>query len=466
MKKFANILSSYRTKVTILLVLAFFFLLALSNSLIYKYSLDAQFNQLRDKLTIIAQTAALMVDSDTLLSVPLNKEGLYSPQYKVIAEKLRKIKDTNPMIRYIYTMSKTDQKGVLQFIVDPEPLTQLGKRQVVTSYPGEKYDTSNFPEMLKGFQAPSADKKLGSDEWGMVLSGYAPIKDKTGKAVAILGVDITAQDVYLTEKEVKRRILLVLLLGVFISIILGLSLSKRITRRINKLVEGTRHIAAQDLDYKVDVKGHDEISELAASFNQMASSLSASKKKLQDYFFRVVQSLVKILEAKDAYTMGHSERVANYAKAIALEMGFSEDKAEMVRKAGELHDIGKLVIDEGIINKKDKLNDAEWKVVREHPVVAEEVLKPVLIDEELLAMVRGHHERYDGTGYPDRLKGDNINIFAQIICVADSFDAMTSPRSYRAALSEEVAIEELKKNSGTQFNTQIVKAFLKTLHKE
>ena len=174
---------------------------------------------------------------------------------------------------------------------------------------------------------------------------------------------------------------------------------------------------------------------------------------------------MRILEAKDAYTMGHSERVAEYSKEIALEMGFSQEKAETVRRAGELHDIGKLVIDERIINKKGNLTDEEWKIVKDHPIVAEEVLRPVFIDEEMLAMVRSHHERYDGTGYPDKIKGDSINIFAQIISVADSYDAMTSRRSYREALSKEEAIEQLKKNSGTQFNTQVVKAFLKVLER-
>jgi HD-GYP domain-containing protein (c-di-GMP phosphodiesterase class II) len=105
-------------------------------------------------------------------------------------------------------------------------------------------------------------------------------------------------------------------------------------------------------------------------------------------------------------------------------------------------------------------------VIKEHPIVAEDVLKPILIDKDVLAMVRSHHERYDGKGYPDRIKGDNINIFAQIVSVADSYDAMTSPRAYRPSLGKDVAIQELKNNCGTQFNTQVVQAFLKTLQEK
>jgi putative nucleotidyltransferase with HDIG domain len=319
--------------------------------------------------------------------------------------------------------------------------------------------------MLNAFSGPTADKKIMGDEWGATLSGYAPIRDSNNKVVAILGVDMSARDIYLLQKEVWLRSLLVLLLGLVLSIILGIILSSRITRRIEELVEGTRHIAGEDLEYKVKVSGHDEVSELAASFNQMASSLSDSKKKLQDYFYRVVQSLVRILEAKDPYTKGHSQRVADYSRDICLQMGFSQEKAESVRRAAELHDIGKLVVEESLLNKKEKLSDEENKIIREHPLVGENALKPVLFDEEMLAVVRSHHERYDGLGYPDGLKGDKISIFAQIVSVADSYDAMTSSRAYRPALSKEAALEELVKYSGTQFNTQVVNALLKVLEK-
>ena len=317
--------------------------------------------------------------------------------------------------------------------------------------------------MLKGFSGPSADKKIMVDEWGVTLSGYAPIRDKSGAAVAVLGVDMAAHDFYQTQEQVNYRATIVFVFGVLLSLVLGFMVSRRLTDRIGKLVEGTRRIASDDLDYKVEVDGHDEISELAGSFNKMANSLSESKQKLQDYFYRVVQSLILILEAKDKYTQGHSERVAEYSKGIALSMGFSKEKAELLEKAAKMHDIGKLVIHESILNKKGKLTEEEWKIIKEHPVVGEDALKPVLVDEDVLAMIRSHHERYDGKGYPDHIKGDAINIFAQIITVADAYDAMTSSRAYREALSKEHALEELQKNCGSQFNTQVVKAFLKYL---
>jgi putative nucleotidyltransferase with HDIG domain len=465
MGKFPVQFSNFRTRVTIILVLSFIFVSGLSNLLIHEFAIRSQFNQLREKLMVIAQTAALMVDADLLLEVPLNREGVNAAQYKVIAGKLKKIKEVNPPIKFIYTMTKTTEAGIWQFIVDPEPIIKA-KRSWPTSYPGDKYDASRFPEMLKGFSGPSADKKLMLDEWGVTLSGYAPISDKNGKSVAILGVDIAAEDVYNTRKEMHRRGIFVLTIGIFTSIVLGLLISRRITDPIKKLVEGTRRIAAEDLQHRVEIKGNDEIKELADSFNSMAMSLSESRMKLHDYFYRVAQSLVRILEAKDIYTQGHSERVSEYAEKIALKMQLPAQKVELLKRVAQLHDIGKLVIYEGILNKQDKLTEEEWKVIREHPVTGEEILKPLLLDEEMLVMVRSHHERYDGRGYPDKISGGNISIFAQIISVADAYDAMTSARAYRPALSKEGAIGELKNNCGTQFNPQVVEAFLSVLQEE
>ena len=466
MKRIRSILGSFRTKVTITLVLALFLVMSLSDFLIYQFSLNMQFSQLREKLMMIAQTAALMIDTDLLSKVPLSREGVNSEAYQAIVQKLKKIKEVNTPLKYIYIMTKTNQEGIWQFVVDPDPENRGRKSNIVTSYPGDKYNALRFPEMLKAFSGTSADNKIEFDEWGVTLSGYAPIRDKYGEAVAILGVDMEAKDVYQTQKEVHRRAMFVLLVGVLTSVVLGFTISSRLAARIEKLAKATRHIAAEDLEYKVEMGGNDEISELAKSFNQMASSLADSRNKLHDYFYRVVQSLVRILEAKDPYTQGHSERIAEYAQKIALHMGFSPEKAETVRKAAELHDIGKLAINENILNKKGKLTDEEWKIIREHPILAEEVLKPVLLDEEMLVMIRSHHERYDGEGYPDKIKGDNINLFAQIIAVADAYDAMISPRAYREPMSKEAAISELKVNSGTQFNTQVVKAFLKMMEEE
>lgn len=464
MKKTFLFSGSLQAKFTRALVLSLLFVAAFSDLLIYRTSLKSQFEQLRKNLMAITEISSLLVDADTLSSVPLNKQGVNSPQYKSIAEKLLQIKKANPEILFIYTMAPTVKDGVWQFVVDPEPKPK-DNRQSVSSYPGDKYDVSRFPDMSKAFEGASADKKLMVDEWGVTLSGYAPIRDENGRAIAILGIDISAKDVYDMEKELNRRSLVVLAFGILISIILGFWVSKKTTDPVKKLEEATSRIAAGDLEYRVNIKGVDEISSLGDSFNNMAKSLSESKKALQDYFYRAVQSLVRSLEAKDSYTRGHSDRVAGFSEQIALEMGFSKEESAMLRKVAELHDIGKIGIDERILNKVEKLIDEEWKQIKEHPLTGEKILRPIFLDDNLLNVVKFHHERFDGKGYPLGIKGSEIDIFAQIVCVADSYDAMTSKRAYRDCLTKEVAISELKKNSGTQFNPRVVEAFLKVLER-
>jgi putative nucleotidyltransferase with HDIG domain len=454
-------LRSFRVRV-ILLILAMLFAVAISDFFIYRFVVKSQFNQLRDKLMIIAQTAALNIEPDMLMKIPLNPQGKSTPEFKIIDNKLKKIQKANPAITYVYILTKTDQEGIWQFMVDAE--THKGKaEETEAANPGDKYDASRFPQMLKGYEGPAADKKLLIDEWGVSLSGYAPIRDESGKTLAVLGVDIMADDVYNTQREVNRRVLLILVFGFLLSIGTGALFSKGVIDPVGKLAEGTHRIATGDLQYRVEVKGTDEFRELSASFNRMAASLSEARKKLHDYYYRIVQTLIRSIEAKDPYTGGHSERVAEYSEKIAVKLGLSAEKVAALKKAASLHDIGKIGIFESILNKQGRLTDEEWEVIKKHPVVGEEILKPVFLDDEMLTIIREHHEHLDGSGYPDKLSGQKINIFAKIVSVADAYDAMTSSRAYRPALGKEKAIEELKKQRGIQFDPEVVDAFIKTL---
>jgi putative nucleotidyltransferase with HDIG domain len=276
---------------------------------------------------------------------------------------------------------------------------------------------------------------------------------------------MTAYDVYDAEKETKRRALFVLLFGILLSMIIGLVIAGSVVSPIKRLVEGTRHIASGDLQYKVKIKGSDEISELADSFNKMGSSLHKAREALLDYFYRAVQSLIRVLEAKDPSTRGHSDRVAEYSVKLAAEMGLSKEKTELLREAALLHDIGKLGIHDIILSKK-VLTDEDWHAIHKHPEIGEEILRPVSLDPELLAIVRGHHERYDGKGYPDGISGDKIDLLTAIVAVVDSYDAMVSNRAYKKDMTRREAIEQLKANKGSQFNPKVVDEFVKVLEKE
>lgn len=274
-----NILKSFRFKVTVILVMAMLFACLTSDLVIYQYSLEHQFQQLRSRLMIVAQIAALMVDGDRLSKIPLNRDGINDPAYQDAASILTGIKRAVPSITYIYTLTRSSTPGVFRFIVDPEPkgedLPDPG------AYPGEEYDAANFPELGKGWDGPAADKKLGRDEWGVFMSGYAPVKDSRGNTAGILGVDMSAEDVRAMQDEVAKRVRGILFAATAFSILLGAFISSRVARPISRLVAGTRHIARGELDYKMPVSGDDEIAELGRSFNTMASDLKVHVEELK-----------------------------------------------------------------------------------------------------------------------------------------------------------------------------------------
>ena len=166
-------------------------------------------------------------------------------------------------------------------------------------------------------------------------------------------------------------------------------------------------------------------------------------------------ALAKTIDAKDIYTNGHSMRVAKYSGMIAQRMGLSEKEIEHISNMAMLHDIGKIGIPDSIINKASKLTDAEYDIIKKHPEIGYQILSEMPELKDIAIGARWHHERYDGKGYPDGLKGDDIPLKARIICVADSYDAMSSNRSYRKFLPQDVVRSELEKGCGTQFDPVI-----------
>ena len=166
----------------------------------------------------------------------------------------------------------------------------------------------------------------------------------------------------------------------------------------------------------------------------------------------VVQTLAQAIDAKDTYTNGHSGRVAEYSKEIAKRYGYSVKQQDEIYMMGLLHDVGKIGVPDAVINKPGRLNDEEFEQIKKHPVLGDKILKKIREMPKLAIGARWHHERYDGTGYPDGLAGKDILEEARIIAVADSYDAMTSNRSYRGLLPQEKVREEIEKGKGTQFD--------------
>jgi putative nucleotidyltransferase with HDIG domain len=181
---------------------------------------------------------------------------------------------------------------------------------------------------------------------------------------------------------------------------------------------------------------------------------------LEDMYISTVKSLAAAIDAKDPYTRGHSERVTRFSMLIAKELGLDDKTQRDVQLCGLLHDVGKIGVPISVLRKKDKLTDEDWKHIRRHPVLGAEIISPITQLKKLIPSIRHHHERYDGSGYPDKLKGEDIPLISRILAVADTFDALTSERPYRNGLSDKAAVEEIEVVKGTQLDPACVEAFL------
>ena len=177
-------------------------------------------------------------------------------------------------------------------------------------------------------------------------------------------------------------------------------------------------------------------------------------------YVRFIDSLIRTLEAKDSYTRGHSQRVTRWSVAIAEELGMAGQELEDLYRASVLHDLGKIGVKEAVLNKPGRLTEEEFAEIVRHPEKAVEILEPIDFYKPIFPAIRHHHERFDGKGYPSRLAGKNIPLASRIMTIADTFDAMTSTRAYRKALPVADAIAEIRRCSGTQFDPDIVPAFL------
>jgi len=194
--------------------------------------------------------------------------------------------------------------------------------------------------------------------------------------------------------------------------------------------------------------------------NKSKFELENKNKQLNDLYYDTILALTRTIEYKDKYTKGHCERVANIADKIAEHLNLSSEERDILKLACLLHDIGKIGVDENILNKKGKLDLHEFEEVKKHPLVGYDILKDLDFMERVKNVILQHHERVDGSGYPFGLKDQEIDLLAKILAGADAYDAMTSDRPYRSAFDKDFAVKELKKNSNRQFDNKIVDALL------
>lgn len=193
---------------------------------------------------------------------------------------------------------------------------------------------------------------------------------------------------------------------------------------------------------------------------ELSTSKTQILKDLSELFYKTIKSIAFALDAKDPYTHGHSMRVTLYSLALAKAMNLPDELLEEIETAGLLHDIGKIAIPEKILLKPGRLTDEEYEIIKSHPELGEKLVYSIEKLKLISNWLKSHHEKYDGTGYPEGLAGEQIPISSRIIAIADTYDAMTSSRSYRNALEHETAITEIKRCAGTQFDPNLAELFV------
>ena len=202
------------------------------------------------------------------------------------------------------------------------------------------------------------------------------------------------------------------------------------------------------------------------TIKKINTELQDKSEELEKAYLDTVGILRQTVEAKDPYTRGHSDRVSEFSVLIGKKMGLDDETLHILKIGGLFHDIGKIGIPDSILLKESKLSDEEYSQIKNHPTIGAHMLGDAAVFKDIIPIVKHHHERFDGRGYPSQLAGENIPFIARIAAVADTFDAMTSKRTYRDALPLSVVKEEIEKCSGTQFDPKIAKVFLDILNND
>ncbi len=293
-----------------------------------------------------------------------------------------------------------------------------------------------------------------------IIQASQPIEVESiqvGTAVVGLGVKHIDQAML----ETATGLILPLALGAGLGILGVFLLAGIHVNRIKRLEEAVQALGSGDLLVRVENNSLDEVGRLTRHFNKMVDQLHSARQQNQRNFKETVSALAEAVEAKDAYTRGHCDRVAQISVAIGNHLEMDKKQCEELELAAILHDVGKIGVKVGILCKAGPLTDKEFKEIQCHPEMGAKILSPLSNYQEIALFVRHHHENYDGSGYPDGLKEDEIPLAARIINLVDAFDAMTSNRPYRKALSREEALSRIKKECGKQFDPGPVDILLK-----
>jgi HD-GYP domain-containing protein (c-di-GMP phosphodiesterase class II) len=298
----------------------------------------------------------------------------------------------------------------------------------------------------------------------------------TYRAVAPLDWAVVAQkpqdEAYRTAIEMQRTAQWFAVLLVALSIAISVAAARRITTPLATLTESSRAIARGDFSRRVELTSRTEIGELASTFNHMTDDLERfvfdlkrAAEENHALFLGSIQMLAGAVDEKDPYTRGHSDRVTRYSVLLAVELGIIKEEVEQIRIAAQLHDVGKIGIEDRILKKPGALTPDEYEIMKTHTSKGANILRPVVQLQNMLPGIELHHESLDGRGYPLGLKGDELPLMARIITVADTFDAMTTNRPYQAAMDPEYVVRVITSLVDKKFDARVVAALQSVFQK-
>ena len=369
-------------------------------------------------------------------------------------------------LQYLINSLKTASQGGLEaFVVDRQGRMVAGSNN---RYATGQDMTDN--QLVKSFVDEGGRSKLvatseftikRSSKTIQMLGTYSPVPSLQWAVIA----EKTQADAYQSISEMQRTAELFALMAIVLSVAFGIFAARRIATPLQTLTDSSRAIMRGDFSQRVHVKSRTEIGELAETFNSMTSDLERfvldlkrAAEENRSLFLSSIQMLAGAVDEKDPYTRGHSDRVTRYSVLIARELGLPEEEVEKIRISAQLHDVGKIGIEDRILKKPGALTPDEYEIMKTHTTKGAAILRPVEMLKEMIPGIELHHESLDGRGYPHGLKGDEIPLIPRIIMVADCFDAMTTNRPYQAAMDPEYVVRIITSLTNTKFDPRIVAA--------
>jgi len=301
---------------------------------------------------------------------------------------------------------------------------------------------------------------------GRRLIEYTTPISFAGRRLGIATLGLSMEGFAAAQRSIRQLIFAAAAAILVVAFFGTLLVSSLITTPVKRLHQGVLSLASSETFQPVPARSSDELGALTRNFNRMAETILAQKTslrkkalQLEEAYISMVRVIAASMDARDPYTMGHSTRVARMACALGRRIGLSEEELSNLERAAIFHDLGKIQTPDDVLLKGERLSNAEEERMKNHPVDGTEILRMAPFLHRYIPVVRAHHEWYNGEGYPDGLKGDEIPLHSQLIALADAFDAMTTDRPYRQALPEEAAITEILRFRGTQFSPELAKAF-------